>query len=180
MDELTQERLKEVLHYDPETGVFTRRITTNGNSKANSIAGSRHNKGYRRIMVDGKVYQSHRLAFLYMTGIMPEFVDHKNGIRDDNRWINLRTASATENMQNRKIHKNNTSGIPGVYWHKRRRMWHAHIKVNKKNLFLGCFSDLSEAANVVNDARERYFGEFARIDNVSPNFSTRTSDGAKS
>lgn len=162
MNELTQERLKEFLEYNPKTGVFIRKITTSGNSKANSAAGSRHNKGYLRIMVDGKVYQAHRLAFLYMTGSTPEFVDHKNGLRDDNRWENLRAATATENMRNRKNHKNNSSGIPGVCWQKNRRKWQAHIKVDKKHIFLGYFTDLAEAAKVVSNAREVHFGEFAR------------------
>ena len=84
-NQLTQERLKELLHYDPETGYFTWKISPNNAVKVGSVAGTSMNN-YIRIIIDHKAYLAHRLAFLYMEGYFPEHeVDHINRIRDDNR-----------------------------------------------------------------------------------------------
>lgn len=158
---LTQSRLKQLLYYDPCTGVFTW-IKNCGGIKSGTIAGSRHCKGYISIRIDYRNYLAHRLAFLYITGEMPEFVDHKNGDRSDNRWVNIRPATATENMQNMGVRKDNSSGYSGVYWNKAHRKWHVRFKVNKKQMSFGYFENLSDAANVASEARVKYYGEFAR------------------
>lgn len=110
---LTQERLKEVLHYEPESGEFTRIVKTAHNASSGTV-----NKitGYLSISLGGRQYYGHRLAFLYMTGAWPQkMVDHINGNRSDNRWANLREASATINQQNLQVHqKNNRTGLLGV------------------------------------------------------------------
>ncbi|MCK9994454.1 MAG: hypothetical protein Dbin4_02974, partial [Alphaproteobacteria bacterium] len=101
MAELTQSRLKELLHYDPDTGVFTRRVQTSSNARVGDVAGCLHPEGYRHIQIDGKRYAAHRLAWLYMTGEWPtNQLDHLNGVRDDNRWGNLREATHGQNQQN--------------------------------------------------------------------------------
>ena len=119
---LTQNRLKELLHYDPETGIFTWRVSRRG-AKSGSVAGV-HDNGYIRIKIDYELYLAHRLTFLYMEGYFPEYhVDHKNRIRDDNRWSNLRHVSRQCNQRNASIAKDNTSGITGVCWHKNNKKW---------------------------------------------------------
>jgi len=139
-EQLTQSRLKELLHYDPETGIFTRRVGR-GPSKAGARVGSRNSCGYIQITIDYRNYHAHRLAFLYMTGALPEQqVDHINGVRNDNRWANLRDVSA--NCNHRNIGgpmKNNTSGFLGVCWDKNWNSWKASITVARRSVNLGRF-----------------------------------------
>lgn len=87
----------------------------------------------------------HRLAFLWMGEELPEQVDHKNGIRDDNSWLNLRPVTNHENRKNMKKPKNNTSGHIGVYRNKKRGVWAANIMINKKCIYLGSFETIEEA-----------------------------------
>ena len=88
---LTQQSLKEILHYDEDTGWFTWLTDRGGTAKAGTRAGSLKPDGYRVIRIGEKKHLEHRLAFLYKTGSWPKkLVDHKNRIRDDNRWLNLR------------------------------------------------------------------------------------------
>ncbi len=120
---LTQEQLKESLHYDPETGVFTRLRT----QAHNAGSGSTNAAGYTMISVLGTQQYAHRLAVLYMTGKWPEGqVDHRNGVRNDNRWANLRDSSALVNQQNlRAAQSNNQVGLLGVsHWPNRRGTKH--------------------------------------------------------
>lgn len=144
---LTQERLKEVLDYNPETGVFVRKVYSSWKAKAGDIAGYIQHNGYNSINVDAKPYLAHRLAWLYIYGYFPEnTVDHINRNRGDNRIINLREASYQCQMRNRSGLKNNTSGIEGVSWSNWARKWIAAIKVNRKIHALGSFTDKLEAA----------------------------------
>ena len=140
----TQKELKDLLSYDADSGLFTRKVSR-GHSKAGDIAGYLCH-GYIQIEIDGKAYGSHRLAWLFMNGEFPKGqIDHINHAKDDNRWINLREATNQENHKNRTMNKNNTSGVCGVYWSKQREKWQASIKVDGKNRHLGFFADKSEA-----------------------------------
>jgi hypothetical protein len=140
---LTQARLKELLHYDPETGIFTWRVRLSNRTPAGAIAGSDSGRGYLRLTIDKRDYRAHRLAFLYMTGdFPPEDVDHINGVRDDNRWVNLRPATRSENLHNQAgPRRDNTSGFLGVCWHKQRQKWWAQITLNGRQHTLGFFDD---------------------------------------
>ena len=110
---LTQERLKEVLHYDPETGIFAWQVQT-GRSRLDSPAGYTRRDGYRQIKVDKRVYLAHRLAWLFMMGAWPsEEVDHINCNKVDNRWTNLRPATRGQNNANSRARRSK-SGIKGV------------------------------------------------------------------
>jgi len=143
---LTQDRLKELLSYDPDSGKFTWKISRGG-VRAGSVADSLNSLGYIRIGVDGKTYKAHRLAWLYTYGYDPEHgIDHKNGIRNDNRISNLREVSQVCNMQNTKVSSNNTSGFPGVSWQKQRQKWVAQIMVQGKKYGLGYYEDPLDAA----------------------------------
>jgi len=143
----TQAEIKALLNYDPDTGVFTRIASTSSKAMAGSIAGT-FNKTlmYRFIMIDYKLYREHRLAWLYMTGEWPDGeIDHINHIRNDNRWDNLRCVTAKENRKNQSIRSDNTSGVTGVYWHKRRGKWRSIITVDGNQIHLGWYKDKSDA-----------------------------------
>ena len=134
MTELTQERLKELLYYNPDTGLFTWRVDRR-RCRADGGAGSINN-GYVYIGVDGKKYYAHRLAFLYIDGAFPPgIVDHINRDRVDNRFNNLRYADHTLNGANR--HDNNK--FVGVCWNRRDNRWAARVKVNNHLKPLGTF-----------------------------------------
>ncbi len=148
--ELTQQKLKELLHYNERTGIFTWENPRARRLKVGDLAGNLDKAGYRSISitVDGrkKLYYSHRLAWLYEYGVWPKGqIDHINHNRSDNRLCNLREADNTTNHKNRTINKNNTSGITGVYWNKNHKKWRAKIIVSGKNIHLGLFTDKNEA-----------------------------------
>jgi HNH endonuclease len=135
--ELTQARLRELLHYDRKTGVFTNRVQRGSRALPGTRAGSVQKKGYIEIGVDGRSYYAHRLAWLYVRGVLPENVDHKNHVRSDNRWKNLRSATALTNAHNLSKRAKNTSGHTGAF--RCRSKWRAQIKVNGVVQHLGVF-----------------------------------------
>ena len=142
---ITQEYLKSLLSYDPDTGVFTWLVSRNRNH-AGSIAGNVGTSGYLTVMIDRKRHNLHRLAFLYMEGFHPpEIMDHINGIKTDNRWINLRSASYVENAKNLAISSNNRSGLAGVTAYKDGK-WRAFGYINRKQIGLGKHDSIFEAA----------------------------------
>lgn len=136
----TQDRLKELLSYDQETGVFTWKEHKKFRARAGNIAGTVTPRGYRLINIEGFIVPAHRLAWFYMLGVWPSVdIDHKNGFRDDNRWTNLRLLSRAQNMQNLHApHKDNKTGFLGVVPHKDR--FTAYIKCDGKNHYLGVFN----------------------------------------
>lgn len=148
MSELTRDRLKELMHYDQETGVFTRLVTTNNRgAKAGDTAGSKSKNGYLFVSIGYKKYLLHRLAWLYVHGCWPEKdIDHINGIRTDNRIANLRDVSRSENLQNtRGPRANSSSGLLGVSFDKGRNKWTSQIMLDGKHIHLGRFDDKEKA-----------------------------------
>ena len=144
---LTQEKLRELFDYNPETGVFTRLVRMGQRGKAGAVVGSPDTKGYLQAKIRGKIYILHRLAFLFMEGYTPEnYVDHKNGVVDDNRWLNLREVSMACNLQNQKLSNANKSGFTGVCWHKQNAKWHAEIQIDKKKIHIGYYATATDAA----------------------------------
>ena len=143
---LSQERLKECLQYDSDTGVFTWLVNPCRNLRVGSVAGTVRHDGYVVIMIDRKLYLAHRLSWLYVHGTLPpDMLDHVNRDPTDNRLSNLRLATRSENAQNQSMRSDNTSGHVGVRWHKRNQKWMAHIGLKQKHIHLGSFTDLSEA-----------------------------------
>lgn len=137
--EITTDRLRQVLRYEPEVGTFTWLVTTK-RRKAGDLAGSTNVSGYLTIRVDGVLYLAHRLAWLYMTGEWPEaLIDHINRARSDNRWVNLRTATHKVNANNRV----NNAGNGGVY--KDRGRFRAIRWVENRQVHMGCFGSIEEA-----------------------------------
>lgn len=142
---LTQERLKELLHYDEETGLFTRK-TKVANRIAGSIAGAKHNKGYVQIMIDCENYLAHRLAWFYVYGEWPKNqIDHINRIKTDNKIQNLRDVDNSKNQHNIGIRSHNSSGVTGVYQSSKSKKWIATIELNNKKHCLGTYRSLNEA-----------------------------------
>lgn len=156
---ITQQELKELLNYDQDTGIFTYK-KKRPKCTPGKIAGTYHVNGYTHIQLNRKIYKAHRLAWLYVHGHFPQFIDHINCDRGDNRLCNLREATLTQNNQNSKISKNNTSGIKGISWNKNASKWAATIGVNGKSIYLGIFDDLDLARLVVDEARIKYHGNF--------------------
>lgn len=153
---LTQEKLKSLLSYSPETGLFTWLVSV-GCVKAGNIAGANDGRGYTRIIIKNKNYKAHRLAWLYMTGKWPKHqIDHDDHVRDNNRWLNLSDATNSENQKNASLRKDNISGVPGVSPHKQSGKWQSRIKLNGKLKHLGLFNDKFEAICSRKSAGNRY------------------------
>lgn len=161
---ITQARLKELLHYDPETGVFTRRITIRGRWKAGSQCGMLDDHGYIKIRVDGVRLRAHRLAFIYMIGSVPKEIDHINGVRGDNRWANLRDCSRSENQQNiGSARADNKCGLSGVSFNKTYGMYVAQIQINKKKIMIGKFDSPEVAHEAYLNAKLEYHTHHERM-----------------
>ncbi len=163
---ISQKRLKEVLSYDPETGIFIWILKRKG-VKIGEECGRLSIHGYREIGIDYVLYRANRLAFLYMKGYLPDCdVDHVNRVKLDNSFKNLRAASRSQNMANGSVRSNNTSGIKGVIWDLTRRKWRAQIGVSNKKVNLGRFNNKEDAIAAYNNAAKKSFGEFACINRV--------------
>jgi len=159
---LTQEKLKEHLHYDELSGKFTWLKITSNRVKTGSEAGIYDKKSNRfLIRLNGILYLSHRLAWLYMTGEFPRYViDHINGNSQDNRFCNLRDCTQMQNTWNAKIRKNNTSGYKGISWSDDRKKWVVMIKAGGKYRLIGRFKDIKDAIYANNKFRNELHGEF--------------------
>lgn len=165
--DLTAERLREVLDYNPETGVFTRRITTGSRAKAGDVAGcewtDRRGRKYLCIRLDGKLHRNHRLAWLWVHGKWPEhYIDHIDGDGLNNRLSNLRQATHSQNLCNRPKPASNSSGYKGVCWSKPAQKWQAQIFINGKAKYLGLYETAEDAHAAYQRAAPKYHGEFAQ------------------
>ena len=159
---MMHDKLKSLLHYDPETGLFTW-LVKRGKHLAGRICSCKNAAGYIVIRIDGKLYSAHRLAYLYMNGCWPEKeIDHINLDKSDNRFKNLRQASRCENMQNTGKRSHNKTGIIGISICKQTGKYAAEIKFNKTRYFLGRFDCLELASLVVSEHRDALHFKFAR------------------
>ena len=154
---LTKGRVDELLDYNLLTGEFMWKKDRGRMAKAGDVAGTPLTTAYISIKIDGKPYQAHRLAWLLFFGEFPKNqIDHINGIRDDNRWVNLRSATRSQNMCNRGKLSSNTSGYTGVTWHPKTQKWRAVINHNKKTYSLGLFVTKEEASQAYREAAKKY------------------------
>ena len=159
---LTLKRLRELLHYNPKTGVWIRLRSRGRNDLVGKQAGTVGGDGYRWIRVDGGRYKAHRLAFLYMLGAWPDDeVDHRNLDRLDCRWRNLREATRRTNQANVSVRIDNVAGIKGVT--KFRRHYQARIKLaNGSREFIGSFKTANAAGRAYKTRAREVFGEYGR------------------
>jgi len=162
---LTQDRLKELLSYNPLTGVFLW-LEGRGGKKAGDVAGCRK-RIYTFISVDDRVYRAHLLAWFYMTGEWPDpFVDHRDLDKHNNAWVNLRLATKSQNQANIGLIKSNKSGLKGVSRYRAGesygKPWQACITKDGKSMNLGHFATKEDAHAAYVATAERLFGEFAR------------------
>jgi hypothetical protein len=159
-NDLTAADLREMVHYDPETGAITWFKSGSGR-RVGGAAGYIYAAGYVRTMIRGRWYKGHRLAWLWMTGEWPEFeIDHINLDKADNRWLNLREATHWANGLNRLTQSNNTSGYKGVDLVK--GAWRSRAKFRGKEIHLGLFDTREDAAMAHATAAYALFGEFVR------------------
>jgi hypothetical protein len=163
------------ISYDPETGVFVwlprndlGKDQNRWNTRyAGGPAGNRASNGYHVIRFRGVHYKAHRIAWLLMTGEWPaDQIDHRDLNRSNNRWSNLRAASAGQNVINRRLQSNNSSGRRGVVFNRQRRKWQVQIGANGKLHYLGCFESKEEAAATYLAAAKIHFGEFCPDDGM--------------
>lgn len=169
--QITPEIVRELLDYNPETGVFVwkprgrhrfsadidfnRWNSRNAGSRAGGV--TCNTKGYtsRRIKIFSSTQKEHRLAWMWMTGeYPPEQVDHRNRDATDNRWHNLRASTNSENAKNMSMSGNNTSGVSGVFWIKSKRRWCAKVCCDGVLTVLGSFRDIDDAAIAVQEFRK--------------------------
>ena len=126
------------------------------------VGSDRREDGYRRVHFNGKSVYEHRIVFFMHHGYLPEYIDHINGNRSDNRIENLRIATRSQNKQNSKKYSNNTSGIKNVFFNKENKKWRVVLSLNGKTKHFGYYEDIELAELVAMEAREKYHGEFAR------------------
>lgn len=152
---LTAERLRELLNYDPETGVFTWRVSRRATARPGSVAGTITPKGYRAIWI-GANYRAHRLAWLYVYGVWPTHeIDHIDGNRANNAIANLRDVTRSVNHENlRRARSDSAHGFLGVSPFKG-KWWKARITVNGKWQHLGTFKTPEEAHAAYLEAKRR-------------------------
>ena len=157
---LTLARLREVLDYDPATGIFRWKISA-GSASPGKIAGSDDGHGYVKIRIDGVAYFAHRLAWLLMTGRWPSrLIDHEDRNGLNNVWTNLRLATYSQNGANTGLRKDNKLGVKGVEAAGDRfvvRFW-----ANGKRHYFGSFNTLSEASSVAATKMAKIQGKFTR------------------
>ena len=160
---LTQQRLKKLLNYDPTTGVFTWRVAKSRHVKIGQTAGTINSRECIQIMIDGKRYVAHRLAWLYIFGAWPsEHIDHINTTRFDNRIENLREATHVENAQNARKQQGARCRLKGVYVDNNK--FRARIRVGPRQIHLGMYDTEEEAHAAYMMAARTEFGAFARAE----------------
>lgn len=158
---LTTARLKELFHYNPDTGQFIRLKRTSNSTAIGEVAGGSKAHGYITICIDYKPYYAHRLAWLFVHGNWPtEHIDHINGDGSDNRLCNLRAANQTQNLYNAAIHSNNTTGFKGVSFNRGKGEYQAYCSVDKKFYRLGYFATAIEASEAREHFAKSHHGEF--------------------
>ncbi|HIH8982537.1 TPA: HNH endonuclease [Serratia marcescens] len=171
---LNQSELKKILKYDCESGHFfwlnrpesdfkTRGAWKSWNAKyPGTTAGTLIASGYIKINIRGKIYAAHRLVWLYLYGeFPPEFIDHINGDRADNRLVNLRLATACQNMMNVPLKASNSTGVKGLWFRQETNRWIMYGKANRKTYWLGAFDNIIDAVAERRRFERIHHGSFA-------------------
>lgn len=169
---LTRELLHELLHYNPDTGVFFWKVKRRPHFNPGDEAGGIDVRmGYVRIRINGTKYLAHRLVWLYVYGYFPaDQVDHINGNRQDNRLVNLREATRTENARNRARRRDNSSGFTGVSFDNKSKKWQVQCSLHGRRTRIGGFTTPQEASKVYEQFIATHWGDF------KPDISRRIND----
>ena len=175
--QLTAEFVRSILDYDPTTGIFHWKVRAdraqNWNSRnAGKIAGTTIPSGYVKIQIGKRAhYPAHVLAWLLMTGEWrPGGVDHRHGVRNDNRFCKLRAADPSANGCNKRMQRNNRSGVPGVWFNTQAGKWEAQISKDGRRAWRQRFPTLDEAARARSAMLTQIHGEFAISDPHRPRY----------
>lgn len=153
---ITQERLKELFRYDPMTGLFTRLVSVGTTAKDGSVVRNKRPNQYIRIMIDGIHYRGNRLAWLYMTGVWPSHkIDHRNAIRDDDRFENLRDVTQQINCENHRSANGSKKLLIGVSLEKSTGRFKSQIMSNGVNFHLGRFNTEQQAHSAYIEAKRK-------------------------
>lgn len=156
------ELLRQLLEYDPKSGVLTWRarqgkFSSRWNARfAGTVAGTAHPDGYIHVKVHNRSVLAHRIIWAMVYDCWPECIDHKNGRPSDNRLKNLRAVSRKINQRNQRRHSSNTSGRTGVHWNRTRSLWVAQIKMAGRSIYLGGFEDKEAAVRARVRAEKKY------------------------
>jgi hypothetical protein len=162
-ESLTYDYVNSLFNIDLDTGMITNKIKR-GNRLAGIKAGSLDAYGYGCIQINGKIYKSHRIAWLLYYKAWPiKDIDHVNCRKYDNRKSNLREVENIQNLANLEMRINNSSGYKGVCWHKSVKKWIAQINVNGCKYHLGCYLNPKDAALAYDKIAREWFCEFARL-----------------
>lgn len=154
---LDVDRLNEVMSYNPETGLFHWKVSLRNRTLPGDLVGYINDSGYRLCVIDQQKIRLHKAAWAIHYGEMPPgYIDHINGIRDDNRIINLRLATKSQNSQNTATRVDNKTGVKGVHFRFDTNKYSATITTNKKTINLGCFDNLTDAKNARREAELKY------------------------
>ena len=161
---ITQDELKKLLDYNPETGIFTNKVTRNSRAVKDRELNPSNEGRYGVVQINKQKYLLHRLAWFYTYGTWPkDQIDHINRNTRDNSIVNLRECTQQQNTYN-TIGKNKTSKYKGVHRHGNK--WRAKITVQGKQIILGSFEKEIDAANAYNKQAELIHGEFAVLNNI--------------
>ena len=161
---ITQERLKELFDY--QDGQLIWKVKKAQCVKIGTAAGwanrDVHGQQYINVEIDNKSYKVHRLVFMYHHGYFPSRIDHIDGNRFNNKIENLREVTASQNAQNSKFRKNNTSGYKNVFFEKRNQKWRVLLQVDGVSRSFGYYKDVELAGLVAAEARDKFCGQYAR------------------
>jgi len=174
--DFTPEMMRHYFSYDPETGVLRWKNPSRINgTQPGAIAGCLDSTNHRRLVtINYKRLKAHHIIWAYQTGEWPtRHIDHVNRDPSDNRWCNLREATASDNQCNQGKNRRNTSGYKGVTWHKQSGKWIATIMRNNKSYWLGCFSTKEEARDAYIEASLKLHGEFSYYHQIRPSGAKR-------
>jgi HNH endonuclease len=161
-ERIAYERLKQLISYDPATGIFVNLVNRGKTAKIGGIPGCLSPQGYWQITIDGQTYTAHQLAIFYMTKRWAEEVDHRDRDRLNNKYENLRFSNRILNAANAGAHFDSKSRVRGVHWNRYAKKWQASIWVNGiGKIYLGLFDDLVKAARAVSRTSIKFNGESA-------------------
>ncbi len=160
MDRPSVKSIRKYFKYSPTTGILRWRIDKLP-ARAGDVAGTLGKRGYLTVGFNRSRHYVHRLIFIYMTGSVPEYVDHKNRNKTDNRWKNLRKTTKSKNGAN--MVRPNKHGFKGIYYSKNMCRFVACIKINYKKISLGTYDTAEEAHMAYRKAAKKYYGQYARF-----------------